>query len=208
MKKHIRAKPTTHLGTIYRSRLEATWSVFFDFHFLIDSVEYEPYSFKLPVEGWDYTPDFQIKMGVLYNWYLEIKPTMPTEDYIDTLIRFLPHMSSPLLICVGNFFKRNRPMIYKVTRNGLGEKQGLLEVFLEGKDALAAAKQYRFDLPSGDPRPSFRTPTIGGPREHFDRYATEQKKEMILKREAQAEKEIEEALIKHRAKRKQRRKEL
>jgi hypothetical protein len=65
----IQAKPTKYNGRLYRSRLEARWSAFFDLckwkH------EYEP--FDLP--GW--SPDFLIKDKTL----VEIKPNKSFFDY-------------------------------------------------------------------------------------------------------------------------------
>jgi hypothetical protein len=62
----IEAKPTKYNGRLYRSRLEARWSAFFDLckwrH------EYEP--FDLP--GW--SPDFLIKEGT--QILVEVKPTL------------------------------------------------------------------------------------------------------------------------------------
>lgn len=60
----IKARPTTYCGTLFRSRLEATWAAFFDIAGL--PWAYEPIDF----EGW--VPDFVLFLQ--RPVYVEVKP--------------------------------------------------------------------------------------------------------------------------------------
>lgn len=65
-------RPTDYCGTVYRSRTEARWAVFFDF--LGVEVEYEPQHFNL--DGDNYLPDFWIPE---WRIWMEVKGGEPSE---------------------------------------------------------------------------------------------------------------------------------
>lgn len=69
-----KAIETRYKGYRFRSRLEARWAVFFDAMNL--EWTYEQEGFDLGDAGW-YLPDFKL---VTWGTWIEIKPTMPTED--------------------------------------------------------------------------------------------------------------------------------
>jgi hypothetical protein len=86
----IKAIETKYNGYRFRSRLEARWAVVFDW--LDISYEYEPEGFDL-TEAWKeygkYTPRLTGKGDVWYlpdfylpdySWYVEVKPSVLTED--------------------------------------------------------------------------------------------------------------------------------
>jgi len=187
-KKPIKAKPTKYRGTIHKSRLEATWAVFFDFHFMVDAFVYEPKKFNCPETGWSYLPDFYVNFGKLFHYYLEIKPVPPDDQFIKDLQVFVPVLPAPLLIGTGSFFK-SKPVIQRLTLDGLGPEEELVDVFMEGADALKDAQQFRFDLPEAKrPRPPFREAVGPTPMDHYNRWASQQKKDVIREREQAREK--------------------
>jgi hypothetical protein len=69
-----KARRTVWNGYLFRSRLEARWSIFFEY-LQIDYL-YEPKTFPMPNDT-HYTPDFYLPA---YKMWLEIKPTYPTEE--------------------------------------------------------------------------------------------------------------------------------
>jgi len=188
--KTIKAKPTKYLGTLHKSRLEAKWHVFLDFHFMADAWAYEPKKFQDPETGWSYLPDFYVKFGNVFHFYLEIKPTMPDEDFIKDLVKFVPILPAPLLLCVGTFYK-DEPVIHRLTLDGLGPEEEINDVFFEAKDAIKAAQQCRFDLPESQmPRPSFREAKGPTPMEHHKRWVNKQKKDIVREREEARDKAV------------------
>lgn len=98
--------PTEYKGTLYRSKLEARWAVFFDaigFH-----VMYEPFDKLInKANGIEYKPDFYLlqgitpEKGVHSNILIEIKPCEPSQQYINFLERFHDPDKSIILVCVG-----------------------------------------------------------------------------------------------------------
>lgn len=98
--------PTEYNGTLYRSKLEARWAVFFDA--IGFQVMYEPFD-KLVNEtsGVEYKPDFFLlqgitpERGVLSNILIEIKPREPSLQYLHFLQRFHDPGKSMILVCVG-----------------------------------------------------------------------------------------------------------
>lgn len=86
----IEAKPTDLFGFHFRSRLEARWAAFLEYATLVDTWKYEPLTFRHPDLGWDYTPDFLITVSSIVDGFLEIKPVLPTEEYLNDLKKFLP----------------------------------------------------------------------------------------------------------------------
>ena len=149
-------KPTRYAGINFRSRLEARWAVFLDFHFLVLDWLYEPRHLTLP-NGWEYTPDFLFYLG---DWklFLEIKPEQPTEAYVGFVSEFLPQLSHPIYIAWGSFYKKEVPFVAKVTEEGLADCVPVTQfdplALPLSADAIKAAKGYRFDLT--ERRPAFR----------------------------------------------------
>jgi len=74
----MKAIETRYKGYRFRSRLEARWAVFFDALGL--SWEYEPEGFETDA-GW-YLPDFKVHFEKGFEFWLEIKGKMPTNDEI------------------------------------------------------------------------------------------------------------------------------
>ena len=64
----IKAIQTSYKGYLFRSRLEARWSVFFDA--LNIAWKYEPEGFELP-DGRRYLPDFFLPR---FEFFAEVKP--------------------------------------------------------------------------------------------------------------------------------------
>jgi len=158
--KRIEPKPTTYRGRHCKSRLEARWAVFLDYHFAVDVWEYEPMTFRNPETGWDYTPDFIVKVGP-YSMFLEIKPVLPTETYIEELLTILPYLPLPLMLAVGDFYEDVPQLasineVFEAVLNG--DKTHIECVplnqtlwFPAPDEAIRSAKTFRFDLPHGRP---------------------------------------------------------
>jgi len=175
----IKAKPTKYRGVVHRSRLEAKWAVFFDFHFMAETCVYEPRKFTDPETGWDYLPDFYLNFGSVFHYYLEVKPVMPDASYLEDLTAFIPVLPAPLLLCVGDFYK-SAPVVHRFNNDGVGVAEEVIDVFMEGKEALEAAQGFRFDLPENKrPRPSFRQSSGLTPIERHQAYATQKKTEAL-----------------------------
>jgi len=67
--------PTTYAGVEFKSRLEAHWAMFFAA--LGTPWMYEPKTYRMSGQKWQYTPDFLLpELGVL----LEVKPAVVTDD--------------------------------------------------------------------------------------------------------------------------------
>ena len=74
----MKAKPVTHKGINFRSKLEARWYNFFTDECKF-KVEYEP-----DVEGvTGYIPDFKIK-GRLFDIFVEVKPFESLDDWVES----------------------------------------------------------------------------------------------------------------------------
>lgn len=73
---------TAYAGSLFRSRLEARWTVFFDT--LGIEWQYEPQGFELP-SGRYYLPDFWLPDS--RAWF-EVKGPRPTADEKETLVEF------------------------------------------------------------------------------------------------------------------------
>lgn len=130
----IEAMPTTYHGIRFRSKLEARWAFFMD---------------ELDI-GWDYepngpntAPDFAV-YDAKYT-LMEVKGGAPSDDYVEYMRRVKCY-----IIAVGGFFKKQQPLILKVTTKGV--RPIPLTSFIPQKStgqiltALARASQHRFDL--------------------------------------------------------------
>lgn len=95
--------PTTYNETTYRSRLEARWALFFDqLGFL---VSYEP--FRIENNGASWVPDFYIMHGIDPGdgdggILIEIKPSMPNDEYLKYLQNIRDLDRSEILILIGS----------------------------------------------------------------------------------------------------------
>jgi len=164
-KVHIEPKPTVYRGVKFRSRLEARWAVYFEFNPVIDFWKYEPKTLRLPERGWDYCPDFVIQYGSGFQSYVEVKPEIPTDSYLEILSEFIPKLSGcvghSLFLFLGDFFNQV-PKVFAMTPGIVPtmeqiktHQDKLSKVpLLHHAEALKVASQYRFDLPEA--RPQFR----------------------------------------------------
>lgn len=146
----IEAKPTEYKGILYRSRLEARWAVYLDHHPGIRLPRYEPSTFC--IEQFSYTPDFYFFLKGAQGFYLEVKPSNPTEEYLETLVSLCYKHPISLLLAVGSFYQEE-PTVYEINtiryENARGKVLGayLSKIPLLGDNyALASAAGYRFDL--------------------------------------------------------------
>lgn len=142
----IEAKPTEYKGTLYRSRLEARWAVYLDHHPKTTSVKYEPTTFRY--SGGNYTPDFYFFLKGFQGYYLEVKPSIPSQEYLASLVVLLMKHPISLLLAVGSFYKEE-PVIYEINSYNSERILGahLIKIpFLGDNYALASASGYRFDL--------------------------------------------------------------
>lgn len=184
-KKPIEAKPTIYKKVSYRSRLEARWAVYFDHTSLVPAWRFEPKKFKIKAKGWDYTPDFVFKFGG-YFFYLEVKPTVPTPEYLKVLDQFNEVIPLPLMLGVGDFYKglgkKSKrfgiaPAIYLLkgptTQSKiLDDCIPIFEYFPGSQDAIDVAKGYRFDIPEQKIARKF----VKGPLDHLADYQQEEKR--------------------------------
>lgn len=153
----IEPKPTKYKRRTFKSRLEARWAVFFD-HQLLTWV-YEPKTFKNPETGWDYTPDFVICFSRLgckapFKVFVEVKPIIPTDEYLHVLSKFTSILGADLWLCWGSFFKTvpkvcnlsTTPLMAKdITKTSTALNQ--CKAFTRPDKAIVTAAMYRFDLP-------------------------------------------------------------
>jgi hypothetical protein len=96
----IDAIETEYKGIIFRSRLEATWAVFFDL--LGWRWEYEPRDF----DGW--IPDFALRGENNKIVYVEVKPTFVfLEDVADKMSKATPENTDLLLVGLGPWTEDN-----------------------------------------------------------------------------------------------------
>ena len=93
----MKAIPTHFNGTLFRSRLEARWAMFFDE--LGVSAFYEPWDI-----GHGYVPDFFLH-GFSFNKELiaEIKPITPNNHYIEYLKKVRIPGKSDIFIFVSSY---------------------------------------------------------------------------------------------------------
>ena len=180
----IEAKPTAYRGIQFRSRLEARWAVYLDFNPLIDYWEYEPRSFTLD-DGSAYTPDFVIQMGTGLQCWVEVKPVIPTDDYLRLLASVVPKLPGCrghyLLLCTGSFYRNAPPPnVFGLVPGITPTKESIdrcnepltsIPIFGHQK-AYQTASGYRFDLP--EKLPPFRQ---GGEKSPFDHWREWQEKE-------------------------------
>jgi hypothetical protein len=158
----IPAKATSFRGTVYRSRLEARWAVFFS-KLPGVAADYEPMSYEY-ADGVFYTPDFLVSKEIgkrCENFLLEIKPLPPARDYLLMLnaVRESEKGSKSLqadlirnlYLGCGSFYRDKQPELFSVSSNAnYTLEEMFLDSFKVGRmdyvDAVTAAAQWRFDL--------------------------------------------------------------
>lgn len=182
-RKTIEAKPTKYRGVEYRSRLEARWAVFLDYYHIMAEFWYEPKTFRLADKGWDFTPDFYFQWSN-FPGYLEVKPDIPSPEYLEVLETFANVLPLQLFLVFGDFYRGNVPKIWSpayTTFKATPEvvKREALKLPIQWPDCQAAIKtvsEYRFDLDGQDPLPPFRSPSGVGPLEHMEQHGKDQQK--------------------------------
>lgn len=144
----IEAKKTWYRGTLYNSRLEARWAVFLDYHFMVNDFRFEPRTFRLS-NGWSYTPDFYVKTGPL-EFFLEVKPDVPTIEYLEERFTFQAQMKVPLYIGYGSFYRED-PMIVEINTSAKPCSVADFPFFPQARQPLDLAHRYRFDMKDATP---------------------------------------------------------
>lgn len=91
----LKAIETHYKGYRFRSRLEARWAVFFDA--LGVTYAYEPEGYDLG-DGFRYLPDFWLPG---HEWYIEIKPTEPTQREIECVRRLAAQSGKHVVLLEG-----------------------------------------------------------------------------------------------------------
>lgn len=147
-------KPSSYRGQLYRSRLEARWAIYFDWHPLVTRWEYEPRKFTLDKQGWDYTPDFQIQYRSRFI-YIEVKPCTVTPEYYWVLQEYVRAHSLELWLCEGNFYQGNPTIRSLLDDKSLAD---LVDFKLLPYDTSShiRCEIHRFDLDVIDPVPPHR----------------------------------------------------
>lgn len=139
-------KPTKYKGTKFKSVLEARWAVLLDTAVAVSDWKYEPTTVTDPNTLWTYTPDFLIVVsGVMY--YLEIKPTPPTKEYLTSVLTFTRKLDHPVVMCIGTLWHKDpQPELLYLDGREV-EKVSQSALFGNGTTAYREACQHRFDLP-------------------------------------------------------------
>lgn len=181
----IQAKPTIYGKVSFKSRLEARWAVFLDHHTCVADWVYEPRTWKDPKTNWMYTPDFLVKVGPI-QVLLEVKPDMPSREYIENLGIFTPIMPHSLWVAFGDFYE-GTPSLFSMAAKGLPpEPLTACGLFPFQEEAIQTAAAFRFDLPQTPP--SFRRGVQGETMSHVKLWVKEERAKEKAKRTAQRKK--------------------
>lgn len=178
----LQPKPTTYRNIETKSRLEAKWAVFLDHHPNVTSWSYEPGNIKLVrkdngKQQLSYLPDFQIIMGNILKFILEIKPVRPNEAYVKDLVLVATTLKTTIIIAYGPFFierdgPRRTPEMVTIYPNGtIDHDESLLNCgwFHPCMNVFDFACRFRFDLASIDYIP----PRKGGCSQSFQQVVRE-----------------------------------
>ena len=146
---YIKPKPTKYNSILYKSRLEAKWAVFFD-KLGINAI-YEPVTSTY--NGYKYTPDFYLISKVVFEpnmthsgILVEIKPTEPTEEYIDFVNNMIDFDKTDFILCVGEPNSK-QPLGYHFSKNGFYKGFDFPSINANNyQQAREQAISYRFDL--------------------------------------------------------------
>lgn len=135
----IEALPSYWKGTIFRSRTEARWAVFFDLLRL--RWVYEPEGFRLPSGTW-YLPDFWLpEVGV----WAEVKPSSgPTEGEVEKAWALVRGTRKPLVFLPGAPWPEPYQYLYWSEHDGVG-----------GIDQEMVQFTYKYLVGRHDGRPRF-----------------------------------------------------
>lgn len=120
---------------------------------------YEPVTLTHPQKGWTYTPDFSVTYfldslkslpgfkGRKGEIYLEIKPNLPSEEYLYVLAEFSRQI--PIVLICGSFFtgRFETTLLFKAELN-LFTLKHLCPSTTQLNKAVTMAANYRFDLAS------------------------------------------------------------
>jgi len=163
MTKRIEAIETKYQGTLFRSRLEARWSIFLTAHRKVTRWVYEPHTITIEPDPnpeevilHTYTPDFALEIEGKHL-YMEVKPMLPISLYLEMLKEVARATNQPILLTVGSFYYRTQaPKIITLTPTpgprGTQVKTSkpvpVLEHPLLGHSAssIRLATNYRFDI--------------------------------------------------------------
>lgn len=107
----IKAIPTVHNGTKYRSRTEARWAVFFENEGI--PFTYEPEGYQT-FAGW-YVPDFQLTAAPALTFF-EVKPHEPTRREMEVATALARGAKANVFIALGA--PAVRTPIWKVHKSG------------------------------------------------------------------------------------------
>lgn len=149
MDKPISSKPTVYRGITFRSRLEARWAIFLENSASVLKWTYEPATYHLLPQNWDYTPDFRVwhKSGNTFD--LEVKPNEVTLDYAKVLVAFRRVMPYDLYVLTGNWYDVPLAVSLSLTAVRLCKVPTIETLFPIHSQAFEFARTYRFDLIGG-----------------------------------------------------------
>jgi len=208
VRKVIEPKPTIYRDVEFKSRLEARWAVFFDYYHLMDGWQYEPKTFRLE-NGWEYTPDFFFQWSS-FPGLLEVKPTIPSVEYLRGLFAFLPEMPIQLTLGIGDFYI-GQPKLWvpgmstlagfdtmaekdikpeKVEKTIKAECLSMPVQWPDCETAIKTAGLYRFDITGKHPLPPFRAPGKKGPLDYAREMTGAASKRQIIKQRREAMKKL------------------
>jgi len=122
----ISAIQTYYNGTLFRSRLEAKWAVFFD-EMKIE-YEYEPEGYDLGDGVW-YLPDFYLPKQ---DCFIEIKGKNPTKKEIGKCISVATGLKKKMYLFFGNI--PNPDQLDEVGRDGRDSESAYCFFEQEGED--------------------------------------------------------------------------
>lgn len=159
----IPAKETRYHGVLYRSRLEASWAIYW--HHLAELLN--DYGFEYSYESFidrsgvdlrticEYCPDFRISYGnqkignrVVFQ---EIKPVFPNEEYLRKLRTVAVIIGTgteksgiySLILTVGGFRDKDGPSHFMFP---FDDEISLMPTLCDFEGGAEAAKNFRWDL--------------------------------------------------------------
>ena len=158
-KDHLKAKPTSYRRIKLRSRLEARWAVLFDHYFMIQHWAYEPTCITITDKDGSlvdkYTPDFVLTYPGDIQFFVEIKPAKPADEYVENLLEIASLINSPILLCYGEIWhKAPQPSVMCIIGNQIN-CTGLIYSpwFPSSERALEIARNFRLDLNQDNYKP-------------------------------------------------------
>lgn len=181
----IAPKPTTYRDIQFRSRLEARWAVLLDWYQFVQHWLYEPQHYKYDMTkfgGDHWLPDFFFATGYMKG-LLEIKPSMPSEDYLTMLGYATEQLKLPIYVGFCSFYNEV-PRVMKIDPNHPHKDTSVpIDTFAEFpriNSAVSIAAHYRFDL-ANQPTPPWRQPVRGEYDYHLNRWTAEERRRNRVK---------------------------